>query len=89
MLHVSVYTCRASKASPKAVRFLTKNAYPKQSAEQKKLLRPFNVPRMVYTEMCNTCNGYFGSREMYDASGNMQSYSMFKHVDGHTVCDCC
>ena len=59
------------------VRFLTKSAIPKQEVERRALLRNLNIPSMVATEICNKCNGYFGSKGIYDEAGQIQSYSMF------------
>ncbi|KAF2191309.1 hypothetical protein K469DRAFT_720289 [Zopfia rhizophila CBS 207.26] len=55
--------------------FLTKSVYPKREAERRELLRHFNIPRMIATDMCNQCNGYFGSKEVYNETDQTQSYN--------------
>jgi hypothetical protein len=53
----------------------TENDREKSELSRGDLLRPFNMPNFLSSDICTDANGYFGCRGTYDQGGKLESYS--------------
>ena len=74
------------RVSAQTARFVDKSAFDQDEAKRRNLLRPFDVPPLVYTSFGARCNGYFGSKGVRNKAGQIETYSKSSCGNKSGVC---